>query len=113
MDHQRHTSHWCFPDPGSAIERAKIVLDPARAASTVIGHGDAHFGNVFLEEQTHYRYFDPAFAGRHAPILDIVKPFFHNVFAMWMYFPQEIERDLHISVSCACCHGLLLSITMN
>jgi hypothetical protein len=66
--------------------------------ATVIGHGDAHFGNVFLEE-TRYLYFDPAFAGRHSPLLDIVKPCFHNVFAMWMYFPDEIARDLHLSVS--------------
>ena len=84
---------------GDLIERAKVVLNPARAAMTVIGHGDAHFGNVFLEEQTKYLYFDPAFAGRHSPILDIVKPFFHNVFATWMYFPQEIGRDLQITVA--------------
>jgi hypothetical protein len=74
------------------------VLHPQRAQHTVIGHGDAHFGNVFLADQERYCYFDPAFAGRHAPILDIVKPFFHNVYATWMYFPQEVERDLHISV---------------
>ncbi len=81
------------------IERAQVVLNPARAAMTVIGHGDAHFGNVFLEEQTTYRYFDPAFAGRHSPVLDIVKPFFHNVYATWMYFPQEVAGDLHIAVT--------------
>ena len=116
------------------------VLDPKRANVTVIGHGDAHFGNVFLfplfQAQTDiesdvaaitddptqntlypskcekpdefaqmsrevaykYLYFDPAFAGHHPPLLDIVKPLFHNVFAMWMYFPQEIARDLQISV---------------
>jgi hypothetical protein len=84
---------------GSMIERATTVLRPERAFKTVIGHGDAHFGNVFLEDQTTYRYFDPAFAGRHTPILDIVKPLFHNVFATWMYFPQEVMRDLQLSVS--------------
>ena len=84
---------------GDLIEQSKVVLNPARAAMTVIGHGDAHFGNVFLEEQTKYLYFDPAFAGRHSPILDIVKPFFHNVFATWMYFPREIRRDLQITVA--------------
>ena len=66
---------------------------------TVIGHGDAHFGNVFLEDRTKYQYFDPAFAGRHDPILDIVKPFFHNVYATWMYFPREVAQDLYCSVA--------------
>jgi len=84
---------------GKLIERAKIVLNPARPAMTVIGHGDAHFGNVFLEQQRYYRYFDPAFAGRHSVLLDIVKPLFHNVFATWMYFPDEVARDLHLTVA--------------
>ncbi|GCE02901.1 HAD family hydrolase [Dictyobacter aurantiacus] len=83
---------------GQLLERAKDVLDPSQAGLTVIGHGDAHFGNVFLEQQTHYQYFDPAFAGRHTPLLDIVKPYFHNVFATWMYFPKEIEQELSIAV---------------
>ena len=84
---------------GDSIERAKDVLNPMREAMTVIGHGDAHFGNVFLEVQKHYLYFDPAFAGRHSPILDIVKPFFHNVFATWMYFPRDVVQDLQITVA--------------
>ena len=84
---------------GQLLERAKVVLNPARAAMTVIGHGDAHFGNVFLEERAKYQYFDPAFAGRHDPILDIVKPFFHNVYATWMYFPREVAQGLHCSVT--------------
>ncbi len=84
---------------GELIERAQVTLQPAREAMTVIGHGDAHFGNVFLEEQKRYCYFDPAFAGRHTPLLDIVKPLFHNVFATWMYFPHEVARDLEISVA--------------
>ncbi|QBD77931.1 HAD family hydrolase [Ktedonosporobacter rubrisoli] len=84
---------------GELIERAKVVLNPARAALTVIGHGDAHFGNVFLEREQDYLYFDPAFAGRHSPLLDVVKPLFHNVYASWMYFPQEIARDLQVSVA--------------
>jgi phosphoglycolate phosphatase-like HAD superfamily hydrolase len=83
---------------GQLIERARSVLHPARESLTIIGHGDAHFGNVFLQERKDYLYFDPAFAGRHAPLLDIVKPFFHNVYATWMYFPQEIARNLHLSV---------------
>lgn len=88
-----------LPTLGDLVERAKVVLNPARAAMTVIGHGDAHFGNVFLQEHTNYLYFDPAFAGRHSPILDIVKPFFHNIFAAWMYFPREVGRHLQISIT--------------
>jgi phosphoglycolate phosphatase-like HAD superfamily hydrolase len=91
-----------LPTLGQMIERAKIVLNPARATMTVIGHGDAHFGNVFLEDReegARYQYFDPAFAGRHNPILDIVKPFFHNVYATWMYFPREVAQDLQLSVT--------------
>ncbi len=83
------------------VAQGRTVLHPARMTATVIGHGDAHFGNVFLETNkvpARYLYFDPAFAGRHSPLLDIVKPLFHNIFAMWMYFPQEIARDLQISV---------------
>src|SRR5205823_5647174 len=47
---------------GELIERARVVLNPEREAMTVTGHGDAHFGNVFLEDQKDYLYFDPAFA---------------------------------------------------
>jgi hypothetical protein len=107
------TYHWAIKGPGSVshtaqhlqftlgelIERAKSVLDPRRESISVIGHGDAHYGNVFLEDQRDYLYFDPAFAGRHTPLLDIIKPLYHNVFATWMYFPQEIVRDLELSVS--------------
>ncbi|MFL5695595.1 MAG: HAD family hydrolase [Ktedonobacteraceae bacterium] len=84
---------------GELIERARVVLNPACETMTVTGHGDAHFGNVFLEEQKDYLYFDPAFAGHHAPLLDIIKPLFHNVFAAWMYFPHEIALELQLSVT--------------
>ncbi len=83
---------------GELIERATTVLDPARAMFTVIGHGDAHFGNVFLEKNKDYLYFDPAFAGRHSPLLDVIKPLFHNVFATWMYFPTEIAQQYTIAL---------------
>ena len=79
---------------GELLEQGCVTLQPEREMYTVIGHGDAHFGNVFLEDEKHYKYFDPAFAGRHSPLLDIVKLFFHNVFAMWMYFPDEVARQL-------------------
>ena len=84
---------------GELVERAKVVLHPAQDALTVIGHGDAHFGNVFLENQNRFLYFDPAFAGRHSPLLDIIKPLFHNVFATWMYFPHTIAQDLQLAIS--------------
>ncbi|HYX50246.1 MAG TPA: hypothetical protein VE843_10915, partial [Ktedonobacteraceae bacterium] len=84
---------------GELVERAKIVLNPVQDALTVIGHGDAHFGNVFLENQSRFLYFDPAFAGRHSPLLDIIKPLFHNVFASWMYFPHNIAQELLLTIS--------------
>jgi len=83
---------------GALIERAARVLHPEQSAMTVIGHGDAHFGNVFLEHERDYLYFDPAFAGRHSLLLDVVKPLFHNVFASWMYFPYECEKDCTLDV---------------
>ena|SRR5215469_1806012 len=87
---------------GELVERAKEVLNPALAVTSVIGHGDAHFGNVFLElgsNEPRFLYFDPAFAGRHTPLLDVIKPLFHNVFATWMYFPHDVARELHLSVT--------------
>lgn len=73
------------------IGRSITLLNPAQGGLSIIGHGDAHNGNVFLRQETSppsLLYFDPAFAGRHHPLLDLTKPIFHNVFAMWMYFPQ-------------------------
>ncbi|HET7640211.1 MAG TPA: hypothetical protein VFK47_15905, partial [Ktedonobacteraceae bacterium] len=95
---------------GELIERAKVVLNPAREALTIIGHGDAHFGNVFLENQIRFLYFDPAFAGRHTPLLDVIKPLFHNVFATWMYFPHDIAQRLELTVSK---QGMTISIEHN
>ncbi|HLZ80814.1 MAG TPA: HAD hydrolase-like protein, partial [Ktedonobacteraceae bacterium] len=46
------------PTLGQLIERARSVLHPARESLTIIGHGDAHFGNVFLQERKDYLYFD-------------------------------------------------------
>jgi hypothetical protein len=72
------------------IARATRLLRPERAGVAVVGHGDAHNGNLFyLSDGPSLLYFDPAFAGRHSPLLDLAKPLFHNVFAMWMYFPRE------------------------
>lgn len=70
------------------IAQATDILRPSQAGLSIIGHGDAHNGNVFYDNDR-LLYFDPAFAGRHHPLLDIVKPIFHNAFAMWMYYPNE------------------------
>lgn len=81
------------------IGRAVGLLQPGQPGASVIGHGDAHNGNVFLKEREgnpSLLYFDPAFAGRHHPLLDLTKPLFHNVFAMWMYFPAQIGATLNI-----------------
>lgn len=80
------------------IQTASQKLVPTSTPS-VVGHGDAHNGNVFVDEDAETLiYFDPAFAGRHSPFLDLTKPIFHNVFAIWLYFPQEIAKDLSINL---------------
>ncbi|MBE2193081.1 MAG: hypothetical protein IAE83_02810 [Anaerolinea sp.] len=81
---------------GDAIVRARTLLQPARQGWTIIGHGDAHNGNVFFTPEG-LRYFDPAFGGRHSPWLDLAKPLFHNVSATWMYHPHEIASKLQLS----------------
>lgn len=82
------------------INAAVDILQPAVAGPSIVGHGDAHNGNVFFREQSgELIYFDPAFAGRHHPLLDLTKPLFHNVFAMWMYFPREKAAQMNISLA--------------
>ena len=80
---------------GAAVTRARITLQPAQAGPSIIGHGDAHNGNVFYTPDG-LVYFDPAFGGRHHPLLDLTKPLFHNVFATWLYHPQEIAATMTI-----------------
>ncbi len=83
------------------VEEATELLNPAKAGPSIIGHGDAHNGNVFFREHTippSLLYFDPAFAGRHHPLLDLTKPLFHNIFAMWMYFPYEKQAQTQIAI---------------
>lgn len=80
------------------IQRATQILNPKQDTISVIGHGDAHNGNVFFQESNNLLYFDPAFAGRHHPLLDLAKPLFHNVFAMWMYFPIEKQATTQIQL---------------
>ncbi|MDX2138412.1 MAG: hypothetical protein SF123_09990 [Chloroflexota bacterium] len=82
------------------INTATDILKPRLEGASIIGHGDAHNGNVFYhkrtENDTELSYFDPAFAGRHHPLLDLAKPLFHNVFCMWMYYPKEKAEKLDI-----------------
>ena len=83
---------------GDLVELATQYLNPSSSdMPSIVGHGDAHNGNVFIDENNaSLVYFDPAFAGRHSPFLDLAKPLFHNVFAIWMYFPQEVASQLEI-----------------
>lgn len=84
------------------IQQVTHLLQPTQLGPVVVGHGDAHNGNVFFSlagNEHHLVYFDPAFAGRHHPLLDLVKPLFHNVFAMWMYFPEIIDGCLNLASS--------------
>jgi hypothetical protein len=83
---------------GALIERAKRALEPEQPAWSIVGHGDAHNGNVFFTAAG-LQYFDPAFGGRHHPLLDLAKPLFHNVSATWMYHPREVAAQLHLSYS--------------
>jgi hypothetical protein len=77
------------------IATATDLLNPLHAGPSILGHGDAHNGNVFMQGDD-LIYFDPAFAGRHHPLLDLTKPLFHNVHAMWMYHPHEKANGLTI-----------------
>jgi hypothetical protein len=81
----------------TAIDLARQTLSPAKPAISIVGHGDAHNGNVFFTTDG-LMYFDPAFGGRHHPLLDLAKPIFHNVFATWMYHAQEVSQALNITV---------------
>jgi hypothetical protein len=81
------------------VQEARKVLNPFTSTLSVIGHGDAHNGNIFFNaDQNKLLYFDAAFAGRHNPLLDLTKPIFHNIFARWMYFPDEANQELSFRV---------------
>lgn len=77
---------------------AESLLSPENTLPfTVIGHGDAHNGNVFYGKDG-LRLFDPAYAGKMDPFLDMTKPLFHNTFARWMYFPKEVSAQINLEV---------------
>jgi hypothetical protein len=79
---------------GELFTEAIQVLDPAHLPDpcpAVLGHGDAHNANVWLEPDRLVT-FDPAFAGSHLPaLLAEIKPTFHNILAHpdWLYHPEE------------------------
>lgn len=78
------------------IDRSRKILRPA-GCDAAIGHGDAHNGNIFVDgENEQLLMFDPAFAGAHDPILDLTKPLFHNVFARWMYYPEQVANEITV-----------------
>ena len=80
------------------ISRSANLLKPPQSGPSVVGHGDAHNGNLFFcRDERRLIYFDPAFAGRHDPLLDLAKPLFHNTFAMWMYYPEAKRNELSLS----------------
>ncbi len=88
---------------GQLVQQAIGLLKPSRSdVASIVGHGDAHNGNLFIDVDFSRSvrgsmvYFDPAFAGRHSPLLDLAKPLFHNVFAIWMYYPREIAEMMSI-----------------
>lgn len=63
----------------------------------VTGHGDAHAGNLFyLGADAPLTYFDPAFAGTHSPLLDVMKPLIHDSLLKWLYFPREVSAQIRI-----------------
>lgn len=80
------------------VEQSIRLLNPCQPTPSVVGHGDAHNGNVFYDPPD-LVYFDPAFAGSHDPFLDLTKPLFHNVFAMWMYFPDDYDNIVQSDVA--------------
>ncbi|MDP2624916.1 MAG: phosphotransferase [Candidatus Peregrinibacteria bacterium] len=80
------------------LDRAARLLKPESMLDfSIIGHGDAHNGNVFYRAEG-FRYFDPAYAGRMDPFLDLTKPLFHNTFARWMYFPGWVEENFEVEM---------------
>ena len=78
-------------------ERSRDLLQP-KQAPVIPGHGDAHNGNIFVDlEHEQFYMFDPAFAGKHHPLLDLTKPLFHNIFARWMYYPDQVLQEFNLN----------------
>ena len=94
------------------VAQAQALTLPKEGVS-VVGHGDAHNGNLFVDLESadeKLLFFDPAFAGRHDPLIDQTKPLFHNVFARWMYYPEQVNKEVQISFDIK---GNTISVTHN
>ena len=65
----------------------------ANGMASVVAHGDEHFANQFLIDDTIY-FFDPAFAGRMPALLAMVKATTHNTIAhpFWLYEPSQLNE---------------------
>jgi len=92
---------------GTLFAAANEVMAPANLPDpcpAVVGHGDAHNANVWLERgatENRLVYFDPAFAGAHLPaLLAEIKATFHNIFAHpdWLYHPDDAATQRQASV---------------
>jgi hypothetical protein len=95
-----------YRDTLQDLFRESVVrLAPSHLArgGAVVGHGDAHNANVWIEERNGSAklvLFDPAFAGEHLPaLLAEVKATFHNIFAhpFWLYHPAEADERFTLS----------------
>ncbi len=84
------------------IAQAKKLLNPSNEdrVPSVVGHGDDHNGNKFYIGDE-FRFYDPAFAGRHPALLSFTKAIAHNVFLhpFWLYEPEKLEGQLKINVA--------------
>lgn len=73
---------------------AALRFSGAVRLPAVTGHGDAHAGNLlYLGPGEPLTYFDPAFAGTHSPLLDVIKPLIHDSLLKWLYFPDEVAAE--------------------
>jgi hypothetical protein len=78
------------------IERSRRLVQP-NGGPAIVGHGDAHNGNLFVDlDSETFNMFDPAFAGLHSPLIDMTKPTAHNHFFRWMYYPEQVEKEFEL-----------------
>ncbi len=88
---------------GDLFAESMQVLAPAslpEPSPVVLGHGDAHNANLWIERDAtgtaRLAFFDPAFAGATLPaLLAEIKPTFHNIFAHpdWLYHASEVASQ--------------------
>jgi hypothetical protein len=86
---------------GELFAEAMVVMAPRELPEpcpVVLGHGDAHNANLWIESGPKLAFFDPAFAGAALPaLLAEIKPTFHNIFAHpdWLYHASEVTQRYH------------------